>query len=461
MLSNLLLRTQLSKIETPANRDRSIDAIRAYGLVIVVAGHYLMGIVQWNRNVPHLGNTLSSSLYLQAITWIFQVMPLFFIAGGAANFISWKSAIAKQTSYAVWLWKRAHRLLSPALLYLLVMIALGALITPNTNREMGRVLLNISTQLLWFLGVYIVITAITPFTVRLYENLQIQSIFIWLGLIAFCDFAHLADTTFAPISLFNFIFVWAMVSQLGYAFEKNLVSKSVAAVAVGTALLAEIGLVAIFPYPISLVGMPTDTVSNMAPPTLVLALHSIVIWGLLSLMKNQINSFCQRARVWKIVVGANMAAMTIYLWHIPVIMFLTVGSHFLGMDRTAILIDGRPYPDGAFWIQTVPFLLVCGFLVYWFVQISWSTEHIKLAWWQGTANVSRKDGWRNFMAIAGVFLIGTGLLAVAGTGLHEFPNGTQELSGVSFKNGQAAMIFVFGIVLARLAISSKAKSVPE
>ena len=458
MLGNLLLSNQLRGIDTPNNRDRSIDAIRAYGLIIVVAGHYLMGIVQWNRNVPHLGNTLSSSINLQAITWIFQVMPLFFIAGGAANYISWNSAQAKQIPYAIWLWKRAHRLLSPALVYLFVMIILGALITPNTNREMGRVLLNISTQLLWFLGVYIVITAITPFSMRLYERFRIQSVLLWLVLIAFCDYAHLADTAFAPISLLNFIFVWAMVSQFGYSFVKNQVSKKVAGTILITALSIEIALVALFPYPISLVGMPTDSVSNMAPPSLVLALHSIFVWGLLSIFKDRINELCKSLRVWKIVVGANMAAMTIYLWHIPIIMFLTVGSHLVGYDRSAILIAGRPYPDEGFWLQSIPFILLCGFIVYWFVQVAWSVEHLKIKWWQGNANLIHGNKWRNILAISGVFLIGTGLLAVAGTGLHQFPNGTQELSGVSFNNGQAATIFIIGIALSRFAISSRSKS---
>lgn len=458
MANQFLLKTQLRKVETPLGRDRSIDAIRAYGLIIVVAGHYIMGIVQWNRNVPHLGNTLSSSISLQAITWIFQVMPLFFIAGGAANFISWKSAQSKETPYAVWLWKRAHRLLSPALVYLVVMIALGALITPNTNREMGRVLLNISTQLLWFLGVYIVTTALTPFTVKLYENFRISSVIIWLGVIAFCDYAHLADTAFAPLSLFNFISVWAMVSQFGYAFEKNEIRRNLALVIFTLAFTSEIWLVAVFPYPISLVGMPTDSVSNMAPPTLVLALHSISIWAILSIFKDKINQLCQKSKVWNVVVGANMAAMTIYLWHIPVIMFLTVGSHLIGFDRNAILIDGRPYPGEGFWLQTIPFLIVCGFLVYWFVQVAWSIEHIRIKWWQGDASNVHKNPLRNALAIIGVFLIGTGLLAVAGTGLHQFPNGTQELSGVSFANGQAAIIFILGIVVARLAIASKSKS---
>lgn len=458
MANQFLLKTQLRKVETPLGRDRSIDAIRAYGLIIVVAGHYIMGIVQWNRNVPHLGNTLSSSISLQAITWIFQVMPLFFIAGGAANFISWKSAQSKETPYAVWLWKRAHRLLSPALVYLVVMIALGALITPNTNREMGRVLLNISTQLLWFLGVYIVTTALTPFTVKLYENFRISSVIIWLGVIAFCDYAHLADTAFAPLSLFNFISVWAMVSQFGYAFEKNEIRRNLALVIFTLAFTSEIWLVAVFPYPISLVGMPTDSVSNMAPPTLVLALHSISIWAILSIFKDKINQLCQKSKVWNVVVGANMAAMTIYLWHIPVIMFLTVGSHLIGFDRNAILINGRPYPGEGFWLQTIPFLIVCGFLVYWFVQVAWSIEHIRIKWWQGDASNVHKNPLRNALAIIGVFLIGTGLLAVAGTGLHQFPNGTQELSGVSFANGQAAIIFILGIVVARLAIASKSKS---
>jgi len=460
MANNFLLKNQLKKIETPPSRDRSIDAVRAYGLFVVVAGHYLMGIVHWNRNVPQLGNSLSSSIHLQVITWVFQVMPLFFIAGGAANLISWKSAQNKETAYAVWLWKRAHRLLSPALVYLFVMIILGALISPNVNNQMSRLLLNISTQLLWFLGVYIVITAITPLTVFLFENWRTQSIIIWLFVIAFCDYAHLGQTSFAPISLLNFIFVWAMVSQLGYAFEKNEIERSKAVLVFIVSLAIEIWLVYKFPYPISLVGLP-DEISNMAPPTLVLALHSIAIWSLLSIFKTNINKLCERAKVWTIVVGANMAAMTIYLWHIPVIMFVTVGSHLIGWDRTTVLLESRPYPATGYWLETIPFLALCGLLVYSFVQVAWIIEHVKIKWWQGDASQVQKSGWRSAVAIIGVFLIGTGLLAVAGTGLHLFPNGTQELSGVTFKNGQAATIFIIGIVVTRLAISSKSKSGPE
>jgi hypothetical protein len=183
-----------------------------------------------------------------------------------------------------------------------------------------------------------------------------------------------------------------------------------------------------------------------------------VIWSLLSLLKENINRLCKKVRVWNLVVGANMAAMTIYLWHIPIIMFVTVSSHFLGFDRTTILIDSRPYPGAGYWLETIPFLIVCSFLVYWFVQIAWILEHVKLKWWQGDASHVHKSAWRSAMAIVGVFLIGTGLLAVAGTGLHLFPNGTQTLSGVSFKNGQAAAIFIAGIAIARLAIASKPKS---
>jgi hypothetical protein len=170
---------------------------------------------------------------------------------------------------------------------------------------------------------------------------------------------------------------------------------------------------------------------------------------------------CQNQRLWNIVAGTNMAAMTVYLWHIPIIMFVTVATHFAGLDRTTYLLNSRPYPGEGYWLQTIPFLLVSGCLVYWFVQIAWSLEHIKVRWWQGDASHVRKSSWRGAMAIVGVFLIGTGLLAVAGTGLHMFPNGTQELSGVSFQNGQAAVIFIIGIVVARLAISSKSKSDPE
>ena len=88
--------------EDTLKRDRSIDAIRALCLSLVVLGHTVMGMVYWGEPRLVLGNLLAIDTRLHWLTWVFQIMPVFFIAGGAANYLSLKS---KDIVYSTWLWK--------------------------------------------------------------------------------------------------------------------------------------------------------------------------------------------------------------------------------------------------------------------------------------------------------------------------------------------------------------------
>ncbi len=77
---------------TPPDRDRVVDAARAVALLVVVAGHGVMAVVAWPEGIPRLGNLLAAFPWTQALTWLLQIMPLFFFAGGAANALSWDRA---------------------------------------------------------------------------------------------------------------------------------------------------------------------------------------------------------------------------------------------------------------------------------------------------------------------------------------------------------------------------------
>ena len=46
-------------------------------------------------------NLLELNPDLQILTWVFQVMPLFFIVGGFTNGTSWVSTRRRGTSYAI------------------------------------------------------------------------------------------------------------------------------------------------------------------------------------------------------------------------------------------------------------------------------------------------------------------------------------------------------------------------
>ena len=76
---------------TPVDRDRAIDVIRITALIGVVIGHTVMAISVIRGGVLIWDNLLTTSAALQALTWIFQIMPLFFFAGAAACVTSWRT----------------------------------------------------------------------------------------------------------------------------------------------------------------------------------------------------------------------------------------------------------------------------------------------------------------------------------------------------------------------------------
>lgn len=69
---------------TPVTRDRAIDVIRIASLVGVVVGHTIMATSTIRDDVFVWSNLLTASVAFQALTWVFQIMPLFFFAGVAA-----------------------------------------------------------------------------------------------------------------------------------------------------------------------------------------------------------------------------------------------------------------------------------------------------------------------------------------------------------------------------------------
>ena len=56
----------------------------------------------------------------------------------------------------------------------------------------------------------------------------------------------------------------------------------------------------------------------MAPPSAVLALHCITLAALVVLAYGWLQRVAALERVWRPTCVVNAAAMTIYLWHLPV-----------------------------------------------------------------------------------------------------------------------------------------------
>ncbi|MFG2985297.1 acyltransferase [Streptomyces sp. NPDC048258] len=332
---------------TPATRDRYVDLLRVASLATVIAGHWLMAAVSGDG----IGNLLALVPPLQVLTWGLQVMPVFFFVGGFSHALSYRSLArrADRPVYAAFLRARLQRLLRPTLVFVLVWAA-AALAVQLAGRGAGGLsgaALRLVTQPLWFIGIYLAMVAFTPPLLKLHERWG------WGAFAALVAAAALVDVLrFALgvpyVEFLNFAFVWLAVHQLGFLRADGRIRFPAALAAAGLAVAA--ALVAYGPYPLSMVGMPGEKVSNMAPPTLALLAHGMWLVGAVQLLARPATAWLARPRVWRGVVAANGVAMTAFLWHLTAMLAVYAAQFALGI--------GLPVPASAAWWAQVPVRLL-------------------------------------------------------------------------------------------------------
>ena len=126
-------------VAAPPARDSYIDFMRAFSLLIVVAWHWVFTIVIWKDDGPHATNPIGFTTGLWAVTWLLQVMPLFFYVGGYSHLVAWRRAQAKGEHLGSFVLRRLRGLAVPALSLLGVWIALGIALGAIFNlRWIGR-----------------------------------------------------------------------------------------------------------------------------------------------------------------------------------------------------------------------------------------------------------------------------------------------------------------------------------
>ncbi|MFD7441016.1 acyltransferase [Streptomyces sp. NPDC059909] len=327
---------------TPATRDRYVDLLRVASLGTVVLGHWLMAAV----TADGVGNLLAVVPELQVLTWALQIMPVFFFVGGFSHALSYRSLRRKQPDgsvYAAFLRARLRRLLRPTMVFVLVWGAAALVIQLlGGGGGLTGVTLRLVTQPLWFIGIYLAMVAFTPPLLRLHER------YGWGAFGALAGGAVAVDVLrFAYgvpfVEFLNFAFVWLAVHQLGFLrADGRLRLPSVLALG---GLAGAAALVALGPYPLSMVGMPGEKVSNMAPPTLALLCHGLWLVGAVELLRGPGARLVARPRVWRTVVAANGVAMTAFLWHLTAM--LGVYGALLALD-----VDLPAPASAAWWTQT-------------------------------------------------------------------------------------------------------------
>jgi hypothetical protein len=437
---------------TPPGRDRVLDLLRAGSLAVVVLGHSSMGVIGWDADGPAVTTALTWYAWAPWATWLLQVMPLFFVAGGAANARSWRGT---QLPYAPWLWRRVARLLRPVWPYLLVMAPVSGLVSALAPPGWSEPLLGLATQLLWFVGVYVMVTALTPLLVGAHDRHPMLGPIVLLAAVALVDWLRIG-VGIAPVGLLTFVLSWAFAAQLGLLVDAGLLAGWRGLRAAGAAVLANLALVTVGPYPVSMVGgSPGEPFSNMAPPSLVLTLHALVLAGLAGAARPALARVAERPRVWWSATAINLTAMTLYLWHLPVLITLVAVTRLLGLDRPVTWTAQGPAPGPGYWWWTLLFLAVDLAAVAMVVRLLWGLEVGRLPWWDLPARstplapaAERRSG---ALAAAGAAGIGIGTVMLAATGLAGFPARVSTVAGVPLNAAAAIGLMVLGGLLVRHA----------
>ncbi|MFD3546799.1 acyltransferase [Streptomyces sp. NPDC058655] len=318
--------------QTPAHRDRAVDGLRALALVAVPTGHWLLGGFTLDADgALHNASPLSAFGALAPASWILQMLGVFFLVGGYASALSYGR---RTGSTASWLKGRAVRLGRPVLGVTAVWaLAAPVLYAAGVPEATLRTAATLVVQPLWFVGVYAVVTALTPYCVRAAHRLGRWAAAPLLASVAAVDFLRygpFADSVPSWLSLLNILPGWLFAYQLGVSWGEGRVGRRGGwlLLAGGTALFAV--LLVVFHYPASMVGVPGAPRTNSHPPSLLVLALAAGQSGAAVLLRDRLARLLARPALWGPVVVVNLCAMTVLCWHQTAMLAAAVPGSFAG-----------------------------------------------------------------------------------------------------------------------------------
>lgn len=343
--------------KTPSTRDRYVDFLRALSIGVVVFGHWLMAIVYFNDGKLSGDNALEVIPGVWALTWILQVMPLFFFVGGFSNATSLAS---RKGSLHDWLTGRMSRLLRPTVFFVGAwMISAAALevFVPTFSDDLAKAT-RIIAKPLWFLAVYVFVVPMAPLMLKLHRRFGFGVLVTLVGCAVAVDILRL--NWLEAIGYLNFAFIWLFAHQLGFFYEDGslvrLGQRAHSLMAIG-GLITLFGLTQFGPYAQSMVGGGRTGASNNTPPSICLIALTVWLAGLAMLARPVLTRWLNGRRAWSAVIAANAMIMTVFLWHLTALLVVSI----------TILPTGFPQPDagsGAWWaLRPVWILMLSVFLV--------------------------------------------------------------------------------------------------
>ncbi len=367
MLDRLGRLAQTIERDTPEDRDRYLDFLRLGAIVVVVLGHWLARVIVERPDGFATGHLLEVVPATQWLTWVVQVMPLFFIVGGLLNLRSWRRARDGGTSGVEWVRNRARRLLRPLLPLLILWVAVSNVL--DTLGWSAALPFDAGTAItpVWFLAAYLVVTALTPVLaersgVRVLAALVMGAVVVDVLRFGEPEFLAAMPTVDGQpvIAVVNFVLVWVAVHQLGFWWNDDRLPSSPGtwlALAVASTTVIVL-LVTLGAYPASVVQVPGDAPANDAPPTVALFLLGIVQLAIAVALRARATRWLRRPMVWATVALLGSRLMTVFLWHQTAMLLVATFVVWTDLWPAASAVDGRWLAQRPAWVAACAVVLV-------------------------------------------------------------------------------------------------------
>jgi len=302
---------------TPEERNRYVDFLRSISILVVIIGHWLIATAWVVDGEMDAGHLLEGRPQLHWLTWLFQVMPIFFIVGGYSNAVSLESAKRKGIGYGGWLSARLNRLVAPLLVLLIAWAIIAVTMSLLGTRPV--VIQYVSQAALiptWFLSIYIVVVILAPAAYKFWRRYGFTSFFVFVAGAALTDIAFF-KAEMHWLGWTNYFWVWLAVHHLGFAWRDDRLGRVTKRLLFSAAGFVALWLLTEGPYPLAMVGSPEE-LSNTLPPKITLLALGIFQFGLLLALEEPMRRVLKGLRLWTATVLINSMIMTVYLWHITV-----------------------------------------------------------------------------------------------------------------------------------------------
>ena len=325
----------------PGARDTAIDLLRALCVVGVVLLHAIMVGVTVSDGAPVFDNASEGTWWIVPVSWALQVMPLFFIIGGFAGYVAYRRHRERGGSASAFVAARVHRLLRPALFAIgIAGTALAILTATGIPAEIIAVAGFRYGQPLWFLGVFLLCQALLPVLANAHMRIPKTTLALLVAASLVVDAAR-AQTGFEGLGFVNLAFVWLALQQLGFfladgsigRLRRRMLAVGGAAALAALALCVTTGIYS------------PDLIANINPPTAAMLLVGLVHLSAVALLRDRIEAFSRRPASAAFSAFVNRRTMTIYLWHMPVLLAMA------GVSAAVALASGiaLPEPSSLIW----------------------------------------------------------------------------------------------------------------